>query len=109
LRADPEREQRIRYAAELEHQSANAFVLDAAAERAEQVIGSSAATVVPSDFFDELWDAPETPAGRATAETVVRAVLFFSPTSPIAVLGFVRGKDFNVYTGHRRVEMPAVR
>jgi uncharacterized protein (DUF1778 family) len=81
LRADPEREQRIRYAAELEHQSANAFVLDAAAERAEQVIGSSAATVVPSDFFDELWDAPETPAGRATPGNPIRNC---SPPSPPA-------------------------
>jgi uncharacterized protein (DUF1778 family) len=61
LRADPEREQRIRYAAELEHQSVSAFVLAAAAERAEQVIGSSAATVVPSDFFDQLWEALDTP------------------------------------------------
>lgn len=57
LRAAPEREQRIRYAAELSRQSLSAFVLDAAAERAEQVIASSSATVVPSDFFDDLWDA----------------------------------------------------
>jgi uncharacterized protein (DUF1778 family) len=57
LRADPEREQRIRFAAELSHQSLSSFVLDAAAERAEQIIASSSATVVPSDFFDELWAA----------------------------------------------------
>ncbi len=60
LRADPERERRIRYAAELEHQSVSAFVLAAAAERAEQVISSSATTVVPSDFFDQLWEALDT-------------------------------------------------
>ncbi len=57
LRAAPEREQRIRYAAKLSRQSLSSFVLDAAAERAEQVIASSSATVVPSDFFDDLWDA----------------------------------------------------
>lgn len=61
LRADPEREQRIRYAAELTHQSLSAFVLAAAAERAEQVIASSTATVVPSEFFDQLWDALDAP------------------------------------------------
>jgi len=57
LRAAPEREQRIRYAAELSHQSLSSFVLDAAAARAEAVIASSSATVVSSVFFDELWDA----------------------------------------------------
>jgi uncharacterized protein (DUF1778 family) len=61
LRADPEREQRIRYAAELGHQSVSAFVLDAASDRAEEVIASASATVVPSDFFDELWNALEGP------------------------------------------------
>ena len=61
LRADPAREQRIRYAAELEHQSVSAFVLDAASERAEQVIASASATVVPSDFFDRLWEALDAP------------------------------------------------
>ena len=62
LRTDPERERRIRYAAELEHQSVSAFVLDAAAERAEEIIASASATVVPSDFFDQLWDALEGPS-----------------------------------------------
>jgi uncharacterized protein (DUF1778 family) len=61
LRADPAREQRIRYAAELEHQSVSAFVLDAASERAEQVIASASTTVVHSDFFDRLWEALEAP------------------------------------------------
>lgn len=41
LRTDPERERRIRYAAELERQSMSAFVLDAAAVRAEEVIASA--------------------------------------------------------------------
>ena len=61
LRAAPAREQRIRYAAELARQSLSAFVLDAASERAEQVIASSSSTVVPDDFFDELWDALDAP------------------------------------------------
>lgn len=62
LRADPERERRIRYAAELQRQSVSAFVLDAAAERAEEVISSASATTVSSDFFDLLWGALDTPA-----------------------------------------------
>lgn len=67
LRTDPERERRIRYAAELEHQSLSAFVLDAAAERAEEVIASASSTVVPSDFFDQLWDALDAPAAPSPA------------------------------------------
>lgn len=61
IRAEAGREQRIRYAAELSHQSLSAFVLDAAAERAEAVIASSSATVVPSEWFDGLWAALEAP------------------------------------------------
>jgi uncharacterized protein (DUF1778 family) len=75
LRADPERDQRIRYAAELEHQSVSAFVLDAASDRAEQVITSASATVVPSDFFDQLWNALEGPT---------------SPSAPLAQRAQVR-------------------
>lgn len=58
LRADLERERRIRLAAELRHQSMSAFILDAAGEKAEQVIVASAAT---SEFFDQLWQALDAP------------------------------------------------
>ena len=61
LRADPERERRIRFAAELNRQSVSAFVLDAAGEKAERVIAASTATSVPSEFFDKLWEALEAP------------------------------------------------
>jgi uncharacterized protein (DUF1778 family) len=57
LRAEPEREQRIRYAAKLAGQSLTDFMLDAASERAEEVITSAHVTVVPADFFDALWEA----------------------------------------------------
>lgn len=67
LRADPERERRIRYAAGLEHQSLGAFVLEAATERADEVLASASATVVPSDFFDQLWDALDAPATPSAA------------------------------------------
>lgn len=67
LRADVEREQRIRYAAELSHESISAFVLEAASQRAEQVIAASAATVVPSDWFDALWAALDEPPSTNAA------------------------------------------
>lgn len=53
-RVEPERAERIRYAAELSRASMSAFVVDAAAEKAEQIIVESQETVVPSDFFDSL-------------------------------------------------------
>ena len=62
LRAEPEREQRIRYAARLANQSLTDFMLDAASSRAEEVIASSQTTVVPADFFDALWKALDRPA-----------------------------------------------
>jgi len=60
LRAEPEREQRIRYAAKLAGQSLTDFMLDAAS-RAEEVIASAHLTVVPADFFDALWAALDEP------------------------------------------------
>jgi uncharacterized protein (DUF1778 family) len=66
LCTDPDRERRIRYAAELEHQSVSAFVL-VAADRAEQVIASASDTVVPTYFFDQLWEALEAPAEPSSA------------------------------------------
>jgi len=56
-RIEPERAERIRYAAELVHTSMSAFVVDAAAERAERVIADHKETIVPSEFFDSLLDA----------------------------------------------------
>jgi uncharacterized protein (DUF1778 family) len=52
VRPDPDRARRIRYAAELENRSISAFVLDAAVDRADEVIAAASTTTVPSDFFD---------------------------------------------------------
>lgn len=54
LRAEPEREERIREAARLANQSVSSFVLDAASERAEEVLRATMTTTVPTDFFDQL-------------------------------------------------------
>ena len=61
LRAEPARERRIRYAAELSRQSVTAFVLEAAVRRAEEVIATSSATIVPARFFDSLYRALDQP------------------------------------------------
>jgi uncharacterized protein (DUF1778 family) len=57
LRTYPKRAQRIRYAARLTQKSMSGFMLDAASERAEDVISATTETVVPARFFDELWEA----------------------------------------------------
>jgi uncharacterized protein (DUF1778 family) len=67
LRAEPEREERIRYAATLAHQSVSSFVLDAAADRAEKLIAAASVTVVPDEFFDTLLDALEQPPAKNEA------------------------------------------
>jgi len=64
LRAEPGRERRIRYAAELCRQSVSAFVLDAAARRAEDVIAATATTIVPARFFDTFYKALDEPPTR---------------------------------------------
>lgn len=61
LRTDRSREGRIRFAAELSHQSLSAFILDAAASRAEDVIASASVTAVPSEFFQKLWSSLDSP------------------------------------------------
>lgn len=67
LRAEPEREERIRYAASLARQSVSSFVLDAASGRADEVIAESAVTVVSDEFFDTLLDALERPPKKNEA------------------------------------------
>lgn len=80
MRAEPEREERIRLAAQLRHQSVSSFVLDAASERAESVIAEAAVTVVPADFFDELLAALARPAEVSDAlSRVARAPRRYTP------------------------------
>lgn len=62
LRAEPHRAARLRRAAEMSHQSVTDFVLDAAEQRAEEILISAAVTVVPAEFFDQLYAALDAPA-----------------------------------------------
>lgn len=77
-RIEPERAERIRYAAELVHTSMSAFVVDAAAERAEQVIADHRETIVPAEFFDSLLEALDegaaVPALRKAAGRARRSI-----------------------------------
>lgn len=74
IRAQRARTERIRYAATLRRQSVSAFVLDAAGDRAEEVIAATASTVVPHKFFDQVWAALEH-APRPNPALVRRAAM----------------------------------
>ncbi len=58
----PARSERIRFASELAHTSVSSFILDAAAEKAEEVIAGHAYTLVPSGYFDDLLASLDEPA-----------------------------------------------
>lgn len=60
-RIAPDRAERIRKAAALEGVSTSAFVVDAAADRAERILRRWHETVVPAEFFDELLAALDEP------------------------------------------------
>lgn len=60
-RVQPERAKRIRLASRLLQTSVSAFVVDAAAEKAEQVIAEHAYTSVPNKYFDRLLAALDEP------------------------------------------------
>jgi uncharacterized protein (DUF1778 family) len=75
-RVQPERAKRIRLASRLLQTSVSAFVVDAAAEKAEQVIAEHTYTTVPAKYFDRLLAALDEPAtvipGLARAAARVR-------------------------------------
>jgi uncharacterized protein (DUF1778 family) len=60
-RVDPARLERIRYASALQSTTVSAFVVEAAYEKAEQVIDEHRSTLVPSDYFDHLLAALDEP------------------------------------------------
>src|ERR1039458_7523547 len=61
VRTDPEREALLKQAASLTNQPLTSFVLDAAEQRAKEVVAEANTTVVPSTFFDELLLALDDP------------------------------------------------
>ncbi|MEV4421244.1 DUF1778 domain-containing protein [Patulibacter sp. NPDC049589] len=61
LRAEPERAAQITAAAATTHQSVSAFVLDAAAARAQEVLAQNAATELEAQHFDRVLQALDAP------------------------------------------------
>jgi len=61
FRAEPEREEHIRAAARIANQSISSFVLEAATERARSVLATASTTVVPADFFDQIYSSLDEP------------------------------------------------
>jgi len=67
-RLSPRERERIEQAAASTGLSVSAFMVDAAVERADEVIAAATTTVVPGDYFDRLLvalDEPE-PASQLT-------------------------------------------
>lgn len=60
-RLSPEERDRIERAASFEGQSVSAFIVEAAVERAGQVLAEHTITVVPPDYFDRLVTALDDP------------------------------------------------
>jgi uncharacterized protein (DUF1778 family) len=78
FRVEPEKEQRIRKAAELADETLSSFVVAAALDRADELMAKASATVVPAAFFDALWAAldepPQPSAGLLRVATRSRRV-----------------------------------
>lgn len=53
-RVSPEQRARLEWAARLAGTSVSAFVVDAAVERAEELMAQETSTSVPADYFDRL-------------------------------------------------------
>lgn len=61
LRTDRAREKRIRLAASIAKKSVSAFMLEAAAERAEEVIAAAHEVAIPATYFDAFWESLSKP------------------------------------------------
>ncbi len=78
-RVAPERAERIRFASSLSHTSVSSFVVDAASEKAEQVIAETSYTAVPDDYFDALLRALDRPAQPIAALQRAAAAVATNP------------------------------
>jgi uncharacterized protein (DUF1778 family) len=76
MRTDPESGTKIAQAAEIEHKSVSAFILDAATTAADRVLARTDHVVMPADEFDALLqsldDPGEAPALNALARRARR-------------------------------------
>ena len=60
-RIAPDEHSRLKVAADLAHTSVSSFLVAAGSEKADRLIAEFNATVVPSEFFDELIAALDAP------------------------------------------------
>ena len=60
-RVSPEQRARLERAASLAGTSVSAFVVDAAVDRADELLAAQMSTTVPADYFDQLVSALDRP------------------------------------------------
>jgi uncharacterized protein (DUF1778 family) len=60
-RLSPDQRSRIEQAASFEGESMSSFMVNAAVERADELIEAHTSTVVPSEYFDQLLAALDEP------------------------------------------------
>lgn len=73
-RVSPEQRARLEWAASLAGTSVSAFVVDAAVDRAEELLAAQMSTSVPADYFDQLVDALDRPDRAPTLTKAARRV-----------------------------------
>ena len=73
-RVSPEQRARLEWAARLAGTSVSTFVVDAAVERAEELLTAQMSTSVPADFFDRLVDTLDDADRAPTLAKVAKRV-----------------------------------
>lgn len=71
-RLSAEERARIERAARFEGRSVSAFMVEAAVERADQILADQTVTVVPADYFDELVAALDEPDRASRLERAAK-------------------------------------
>jgi uncharacterized protein (DUF1778 family) len=73
-RVSPDQRARLELAATIAGMSVSAFVVEAAVERAEEIVARQMSTTVPADYFDRLVFAIDEPDRAPTLTKVARRV-----------------------------------
>lgn len=73
-RVSPEQRARLERAASLAGTSVSAFVVDAAVDRAEELLAAQMSTTVPADYFDQLVSALDQPDRAPTLAKAAKRV-----------------------------------
>ena len=73
-RVSPEQRARLEWAATITGTSVSAFVIDAAVERAEEIVEAQMSTTVPAAYFDRLVAALDEPDGAPALARAARRV-----------------------------------